>query len=225
MLVPVPRSLTTPSLLVLVASLCMLVGAGSAAALAQEPDPGPLWKAYPLNPGKSGAGGAKSTERPNGAPLSLDQTPPPRGGAGVRTKTDRATLTNVPLAVSIAFYVALAMLSALAAGSATLWFVRRRAARPIVCKITWSPDEEGDAFLATAQREGEGEWVVARSGRFDRAADELPEYDAASHAAYDQLLNELYADGWQPYERGRQWWEMRLRRNGPSATPTPSRDG
>jgi hypothetical protein len=225
MLVPVPGSHTAPSVLALVASLCLLVGAGSAAALAQEPDPGPLWKAYPLNPGKSGAGGAKSPERPNGAPLSLDQTPPPRGGTDARTESDRATLKNVPLGVSIAFYAALAMLSALVVGSATLWFVRRRAARPIVCEITWSPDEEGDAFLATAQRAGEGEWVVARSGRFDRGTDEPPEYDAASHAAYDQLLNELYADGWQPYERGRQWWEMRLRRTETSATPTPSRHG
>ena len=61
MLVPVPRLLTAPSVLALVASLCLLVGAGSAAALAQEPDPGPLWKAYPLTPGKSDAGGSKST--------------------------------------------------------------------------------------------------------------------------------------------------------------------
>jgi hypothetical protein len=199
-----------------------MAGAVPAAALAQAPDPGPLWKAYPLTPGKSGAQGAKPAERPNGDPLSIDQSPSPRAPA--RSQTDRPTLTSVPLAVSIAFYVALAMLSALAVGSATLWFVRRRA-RPVVCEITWSPDEEGDAFLATAQREGEEQWVVARSGRFDRVTDAPPEYDAASHAAYDQLLNQLYADGWQPYERGRQWWEMRLRRSETSDAPTPSRDG
>jgi hypothetical protein len=223
--VPVPRLSPTPSVLALAASLCLMASAVPAAALAQEPDPGPLWNAYPLTSGKSGASGAKPAERPNGAPLSIDQTPPPRGGGGTSTETDRATLTSVPLAVSVAFYVALAMLSALAVGSATLWFVRRRA-RPVVCEITWSPDEEGDAFLATAQREGEEQWVVARSGRFDRTTDAPPEYDAASHAAYDQLLNELYADGWQPYERGRQWWEMRLRRSETSDTPrTPVRDG
>jgi hypothetical protein len=210
--------------LALVASLCLMASAMPAAALAQAPDPGPLWKAYPLSPGKSGSGSAKPAERPNGDPLSIDQSPSRPAGAPASTQADRPTLTSVPLAVSIAFYVALAMLSALAVGSATLWFVRRRA-RPVVCEITWSPDEEGDAFLATAQREGEGEWVVARSGRFDRATDAPPEYDAASHAAYDQLLNELYADGWQPYERGREWWEMRLRRSETSDAPTPSRDG
>lgn len=221
---PVPRISPSPSVLALAASLCLMAGATPAAALAQAPDPGPLWKAYPLTPGKSGAQGAKPSERPTGDSLTIDQSPPPRAGARARTGGGRPTLTSVPLAASIAFYVGLAILSALAVGSATLWFVRRRA-RPVVCAITWSPDVEGDAFLATAQREGGGEWVVARSGRFDRATDEPPEYDAVSHAAYDQLLNELYADGWQPYERGRQWWEMRLRRSVTSGAPTPSRDG
>lgn len=224
MLVPVARPFPAPSVLAVAASLCLMAGAAPMAALAQAPDPGPLWKAYPLSPGKPGAGRATPAERPNEDPLSIGQRPPSRAGAPASTKADRAVLRSVPLAVSIAFYAALAMLSALAVGSATLWFVRRRA-RPVVCQITWSPDEEGDAFLATAQREGEEEWVVARSGRFDRASDEPPEYDAASHAAYDQLLNELFADGWQPYERGRQWWEMRLRRSETSDAPTPSRDG
>jgi hypothetical protein len=66
---------------------------------------------------------------------------------------------------------------------------------------------------------------VARSGRFDRATAEPPEYDAASHAAYDQLLSDLYADGWLPYERGREWWAMRLRRTTAPETRTPARDG
>jgi len=222
--VPVPRFASRRPVLALAAMLCLMAGGSPTIALAQQPDPGPLWKAYPLNPGKSGTSGAKPTQRPTGAPLGIDQTPPPRGSAGVRTETDHATLTSVPLAVSIAFYVALAMLSALAVGSATVWFVRRRA-RPVVCEISWSPDEQGDAFLATAQRDGEEQWVVARSGRFDRHSAEPPEYDAASQAAYDQLLTDLYADGWLPYERGREWWEMRLRRSRTSDVPTPSRDG
>jgi hypothetical protein len=222
--VPVPRFAPRSPVLALAALLCLLASGAPTIALAQQPDPGPLWKAYPLSPEKSGAGGAKPTERPTGAPLGIDQTPPPRGDAAVRTDTDRAKLTSVPLAVSVAFYVALAMLSALAVGSATLWFVRRRA-RPVVCEISWWPDEQGDAFLATAQREGEEQWVVARSGRFDRRTAEPPEYDAASRAAYDQLLSDLYADGWLPYERGREWWEMRLRRSKIPHAPTPSRDG
>jgi hypothetical protein len=66
---------------------------------------------------------------------------------------------------------------------------------------------------------------VARSGLIDRRTAERPEYDAASHAAYDQLLSDLYADGWLPYERGHEWWEMRLRHSDTSNRPAPSRDG
>ena len=92
----------------------------------------------------------------------------------------------------------------------------RRRRRPVTCEISWSPGEQGDAFRATAQLDGDEERVVARSRRFERRSPEPPDYDAASHEAYDQLLRDLYADGWQPYERGRHWWEMRLRR---TATP------
>ena len=84
-------------------------------------------------------------------------------------------------------------------------------AQPVICEISWSPGEQGAAFLATAQRRPErnGSWPIAA---LRRAAAGAPDDDAASHAAYDQLLNDLYADGWLPYERGREWWEMRLRR-------------
>jgi hypothetical protein len=217
---PVPRFASPTSAFALAAVLGLLAAAApTTAALAQAPDPGPLWKAYPLSPGK--ATGAKPAERPNGAPLTVDGTPPSRTTV---TLDAPARTAAVPLAASIAFYLALAILSAVGVGAATLYLVRRRA-RPVVCEITWWPDEEGDAFLATAQRKGAGEWVVARSGRFDRTADAPPEYDAASHAAYDQLLSDLYADGWLPYERGREWWEMRLRRTTAPQAATPARDG
>ena len=215
---PVPRLAPRYSVLAL-AALCLMAGAAPAVASHRRPDPAPLWKAYPLTPGKTT--GAKPAERPNGEPLSIDQSPPPRANANLDAP---AHTTTVPLGVSIAFYLALAILSAVGVGAATLYVVRRRA-RPVVCEITWSPDEQGDAFLATAQREGEEQWVVARSGRFDRRTADAPEYDDASHAAYDQLLSDLYADGWLPYERGREWWEMRLRRSDTSDTPTSSRHG
>jgi hypothetical protein len=217
MSVPVPRSHTR--IFALAPVLCLLAAAApTTAALAQAPDPDPLWKAYPLTPGKTT--GTKPAERPNGAPLTVDATPPPR----VNANSDApARTTTVPLGVSIAFYLALAILSAVGVGAATLYLVRRRA-RPVICEISWAPGEQGAAFLATAQRDGQEEWVVARSGRFDRNTTEPPEYDAASHAAYDQLLSDLYADGWLPYERGREWWEMRLRRTTSPGTPTPARD-
>jgi hypothetical protein len=217
---PVPRSASPTSLFALAAVLCLMAAAApTTAALAQAPDPGPLWKAYPLTQGKTT--GARPAERPNGAPLTVDRTPPPRVGANSDAPAHR---TTVPLGVSIAFYLALAILSAVGVGAATLHLVRRRA-QPAICEISWAPGEQGAAFLATAQRAGQGEWVVARSGRFDRGTTEPPEYDAASHAAYDQLLNDLYADGWLPYERGREWWEMRLRRRTAPEAATPARDG
>jgi hypothetical protein len=217
MSMPVPRSDSPTSVFALAAALCLMAAAApTTAALAQAPDPAPLWKAYPLTPGKTT--GAKPAERPTGAPLTVDETRVPRanGDSGV------AARTAVPLGVAIAFYFALGILSAVGVGAATLYVVRRRA-QPVICEISWSPGEQGAAFLATAQRGGQEEWVVARSGRFDRSAAEPPEYDAASHA-YDQLLTDLYADGWLPYERGREWWEMRLRRTTPPGTPTPARD-
>ena len=63
-------------------------------------------------------------------------------------------------------------------------------------------------------------WTATRNGwwrgRGASSAARLsrPDDDAASHEAYEQLLRALYAEGWQPYERGRQWWEMRLRHGG-----------
>ena len=215
---PVPRSHTR--IFALAAVLCLLAAAApTTAALAQAPDPDPLWKAYPLTPGKTT--GSKPAERPNGAPLTVDATPPPRVNANPDAP---ARTTAVPLAVSIAFYLALAILSAVGVGAATLYLVRRRA-QPVICEISWSPGAQGAAFLATAQRGDREEWVVARSGRFDRDTTEPPEYDAASHAAYDQLLSDLYADGWLPYERGREWWEMRLRRTTAPEAATPARNG
>jgi hypothetical protein len=215
--VTVPRSAIPTSVLAVSAVLWLMPAVGpTTAARAQAPDPAPLWKAYPLTPGKTT--GAKPAERPTGAPLTVDETRPPRayGDSGA------AAHTAVPLGVAIAFYLALAIVSAVGVGAATLYVVRRRA-QPVICEISWSPGEQGAAFLATAQRGGQEEWVVARSGRFDRSAAEPPAYDAASHA-YDQLLTDLYADGWLPYERGREWWEMRLRRRTPPGTPTPARD-
>ena len=214
---PVPRSASPTSVFALAAVLCAMVAAApTSAALAQAPDPDPLWKAFPLTPGRTT--GAKHAERPNGAPLVVE------GTRRTRTSADASApvRTGVPLGVAIAFYLSLGILSAAGVAAATRYVVRRRA-QPVICEISWSPGEQGAAFLATAQQRGQDEWVVARSGRFDRSTAEPPQYDAAAHA-YDQLLNDLYADGWLPYERGREWWEMRLRRPAAPDTATPARD-
>jgi hypothetical protein len=200
----------------LVALACLL--GPSAAALAQEPDPAPLWKAYPLSPQQSS--GSTGPERPTGAPL---RAPAPARTAAADTTGERPSRQGTPVAVALAFYGALAGVCAISAGTLTMRVIRRRA-QQVICEISWSPGADGDAFRATAQRDGEEAWVVAQSRRFERGTPDPPAYDDASHAAYDELLRNLYADGWLPYERGREWWAMRLRR---TASPelTSSRDG
>ena len=189
----------------------------TAGAFAQEPDPAPLWNAFPLNPSTST--GATTPEHPTGAPLRAPQASRTRPSAAAGDSDGGAP----PLVAAIAFYGVLAALAAIGVGALTLRLLRRRT--PLVtCEISWSPDEDGHAFRATAQLGGDEELVVARSRRFQRGSPEPPDYDAASHAAYDELLRNLYADGWLPYERGREWWAMRLRRTATSE-PTTTRDG
>ena len=212
---PVPHSrwCCVPAL---VALTCLL--GPSAIALAQQPDPAPLWKAYPLSPQKPS--GSTAGEHPTGAPLRV---PAPARTNDARASGGRTSGGGTPVAVAVAFYGALAGLCAIAAGALTMRVMRRRS-QPVTCEIRWSPGDEGDAFRATTQSDGEEEWVVAQSRRFERRSPDQPAYDAASLAAYDELLRNLYADGWMPYERGREWWAMRLRRDA-SAELTSSRDG
>ena len=125
--------------------------------------------------------------------------------------------------MAVVSYVALGFLAVIGVGAATRRVVRRRR-RPVTCEISLAPGEYGDAFLAV-QLDGDEERVVARSRRFERHSPEPPDDDAASHEAYEQLLRALYAEGWQPYERGRQWWEMRLRQAATTEAPTPARHG
>jgi hypothetical protein len=202
------------AVLALTALTCLAGPVLTTAALAQQPDPAPLWKAYPLSNSK-GAKPAANPADPLPLPNTARSSAPP---AGPRASHH----ASPPLGVAIAFYGALAGLAAVVVGGATLRVVRRRA-KPVVCEISWSPGEDGDAFCATAQLGDDEQWLVARSRRFERRSPEPPDYDAASQAAYDQLVRDLYADGWLPYERGREWWAMRLRRDVTSETPTSTR--
>jgi hypothetical protein len=212
--VPLPRrSRCVPAL---VALACLLGPA--AAALAQQPTPAPLWKAYPLSPKKPS--GSTPREHPTGAPLRV---PAPARSRPARTDDVGSTEQGTPLGAAIAFYGALAGLCAIAVGALTMHVMRSRS-QLVTCEITWAPGEEGDAFRATAQLGGEEPWIVAQSRRFERRSPDPPAYDPASHAAYDELLRDLYADGWLPYERGREWWAMRLRRTA-NAGLTSSRHG
>jgi hypothetical protein len=225
MSIHVPHSTRQRPVMALTALMCLLCTAPTNAALAQQPDPSPLWKAFPLTPDNAPgtpdkAPGAKPAKRPNNTLLRFFDTQDSRPAVNA----DGPDRSSAPVGVAIAFYVALGCLAAIGVGAATLHAVRRRT-RAVTCEISWSPGEEGDAFLATAQLDGTEEVVVAESRRFERRSPEAPEYDEASREAYDQLLHDLYADGWLPYERGREWWEMRLRHEATSETSSPVRHG
>ena len=207
---PFPRS---RSALALVVATCAAAPALGATAAAQSPDPGSLWKAYPLSPRTTAP-----AERPTGDPLQIQA---PGSREPIVTADEKPDHTSVPLSVSIAFYAGLAALAALLVAAAVPPIARRRA-RPVTCEITFSPGTDGDAFMATSRSPGREERLVALSPRFPREPRNTPEYDAASHAAYEKLLDDLYADGWLPYELGRQWWETRLRRPTKADKRTPA---
>jgi hypothetical protein len=60
--------------------------------------------------------------------------------------------------------------------------------------------------------------MVAASPPFERGHPGAPDDDdAAPREAYAELVVKLLAEGWEPYERGTAWWEMRLRRNAGSS--------
>lgn len=219
MSVHVPHSPRQRSALALTALTCLLCAAPTTAALAQQPDATPLWKAFPLTQDRP-AEAKKPTPRPNGSTLRILELPRSRPA----TNGDGPGRSGAPATVAFVFYGALGCLAAIGVGAAALHVVRRPP-RPVTCEISWSPSEDGDAFLATAQLDGSKERVVARSRRFERRSPEGPGYHAASRQAYEQLLNDLYAEGWQPYERGRHWWEVRLRHELTSKTPAPTRHG
>jgi hypothetical protein len=218
----VPHSRWRRCVPALVALACLVGPAATASA--QQPDPAPLWKAFPLSPKRPA--GSMAREHPTGAPLRVPapaRSRPARASGAGSASDGRSASQDTPRPVAIAFYGALAGLCAIAAGALTMRVMRRRS-QPVTCEITWSPGANGDAFRATARLDGEEPWIVAQSRRFERDSPDPPAYDAASHQAYDELLRDLYADGWLPYERGREWWAMRLRRTaGPELTS--SRDG
>jgi hypothetical protein len=214
MAIRVPHLPRPGSVLATTALACVLCAAPASATLAQQPDPTPLWKAYPLKPDESA--GAKPARRPIGAPLPAQTTPRARPAESPGT-------SGAPLAVAVVSYLALGFLAVVGVGAAARLVARRRR-RLVTCEISLAPGEDGDAFLAV-QLDGEEARVVARSRRFERRSPQPPYDDAASHEAYEQLLRGLYAEGWQPYDRGRQWWEMRLRHAATTETPTPARHG
>jgi hypothetical protein len=183
----------------------MLIGAGTASAAGPaQPSGEPLWDAYPLD---TGSGGSARVQRPAPTvtqPQAVPLTP-------LRTDAD-----TTPMALQIAFFGCLGATLLLAIG-ATARAARRRRAN-VTCEISWSPAPEGGAFRATALERGDAPRLVAASRPFEPGPGAPDDDDLASRRAYAELVSKLVSEGWEPYERGAAWWEMRLRRTG-SSTP------
>jgi hypothetical protein len=186
----------------------MLICAGAVgAADASQPSGKPLWDAYPLDtgsdtPAPASSAPATTTTAPQAAPL-----PRLHGDAG-----------GTSIVVQIAFFGCLGAVLLMAATATALRVARRRRAG-VTCEIWWSPADEGGAFWATALERGDAPRLVAASRRFERSQPGAPDEDVASRQAYAELVRKLVSEGWEPYERGTAWWEMRLRRTEGSSTP------
>jgi hypothetical protein len=180
-----------------------------APAAGPQPNADPLWKAYPLD------AGAPATA------TTASQTPvlaQPAAAALSPAALDSPPASGPSPAISVAFFGSLAAAVLLIAVAMIRRARRRRVPGPVTCEITWSPASEGGAFSATTWEEGDAPQVVAASRRFERPLPGPPDQDWASRQAYGELVRALIAEGWEPYGRGRAWWEMRFRRAQESST-------
>jgi hypothetical protein len=206
----------------------VLACAAVAPAAGPQPIADPLWKAFPLDTDPP-ATATSTSPAPSArtAPAAPARTSPaaPIIAQQPATSAPPAALeppgpNGPPAAITMIFFGSLAGASLLVVAA----LMRRRAGRrralgPVTCEITWSPVSEGGAFSATTQENGDVPQLVAASRRFERRTPGPPDQDWASRQAYAELVRLLMAEGWEPYGRGRAWWEMRLRRAPKPGTP------
>jgi hypothetical protein len=211
MTVCVPHSSWQRYALPLIAGMLICAGAASAADRSQ-PSAKPLWNAYPLDT-SSGKPAQASRPAPTIAQPQAAPRPQLHTGAGATR-----------MALQIAFFGCLGVVLLMVARTTMLRVARRRRAQ-VTCEIWWSPAGEGGAFRATALERGDAPRLVAASRRFERAHPGAPDDDLASREAYRELVRQLVSEGWEPYEKGAAWWEMRLRRTAGSSTPTEAIHG
>ena len=124
------------------------------------------------------------------------------------------SLAVAPLAVVIVFYAVIVGLVVGVAGLARRCVRRWRSREPVTCEISWSQGGDGGAFQATVFAAGDKPRLVAESRPLEGRPPVLPDAAARSYDAYASLVSQ----GWEPVDRGRDWWAVRLRR-GPSAGP------
>jgi hypothetical protein len=193
----------------------LLCAASRRPRLAQQPDPEPLWKAYPLAPRTS----------TNAAPSSAPQRCAQRAALTCGAYAWTAPLgRRRPLAVAVVAYGALAFLAFVVIGATARHIAAPQGGTGHV-RDQLGPRRRGRRLPRRAAGRRRGTRRGAVSGASSAARLSPRTTIAASHEAYEQLLRALYAEGWQPYERGRQWWEMRLRHRATSGTSSPARHG
>lgn len=198
----------------------VLACAAVAPAAGPQPIADPLWDAFPLDTDPPATAtttsSAPSVRTSPDAPV-IAQWPAP---SATPAALERPRASGPSPAITMIFFGSLAGASVLVAAALMRRRARRRrAVGPVTCEITWSPAYEGGAFSATTQANGDVPQLVAASRRFERGTPGPPDQDWVSRQAYAELVRLLMAEGWEPYGRGRAWWEMRLRRAPESGTP------
>lgn len=189
----------------LVAALCVACAGSAVAADRPRPSAEPLWKAYPLDTAKPTSAAHPPAQRATTTTMPLVRLDPPAPAVA-------------PLAVVIVFYAVIVGLVVCVAGLARQCVRRRRSREPVTCEISWSRGGHGGAFRATVFAAGDKPRLVAESRPLEGQPPVLPDEGARSHDAYAELVGNLVSQGWEPFDRGRDWWAVRLRRI-PSAGP------
>ena len=184
-----------------VAALCVTCAGSAVAADRPRPSAEPLWKAYPLDRGKPTSAAHPPAQRATTTTTPLVRLDPPARGLA-------------PLAVVIVFYAVIVGLVVSVAGLALRRVRRRRSREPVTCEISWSQGGHGGAFRATVFAAGDKPRLVAESRPLEGRPPVLPDDGARSYEAYASLVSQ----GWEPFDRDRDWWAVRLRRI-PSAGP------
>ena len=198
MTVHVPHLPRPGSVLATTALTCALCAAPTTAAL------GAAARSHPALEGLSAEAGHVDRARSPPSARSARRCPPRRRRTRARRSRGVLPHPGAPLAVAVVSYVALGFLAVVGRRRGDAARACVVGARPVTCEISLVAGRAAamrSSHRAARRRRGAGRGAnrgASNAGRRSRRDD-----DAASHEAYDELLRELYADGWQPYERGR----------------------
>ena len=190
MTVHLPHLPRQRSALALTALTCVLCAAPTTAALAQQPDATPLWKAYPLTHAK-GRAEARTSARPGSAhALGSDRALGGQLACADAPRSHGASPLGCHRVLRRRWRCVAVVASGAARSRGAPTSQDRRVRDQLVARATRatpsSPPRDWTASSNGLSR-GRGASSAARRS--------VPAYDAASREAYEQLLRDLYADG------------------------------